>query len=704
MAIPVLRSLTLKQAIHAVLAAFVIGFAITAMEFAWTASRERTMALARIQEVAALVEGPAATAAWLIDGELAGRVLDGLMRANAGWAEIRLADGSLLARREQSALPMTLPGRAAAALLFADRPTLVHDLPVPMADRSTSAEGAAVGAAESAAGGSRIAGRLTVGIDTGRAATAFLAYVSAALVAGTLHNLLIGLAMAGVFHRLLTRPLLQIGRAVARIDPEKPYGRPLVVPRGHADDELGFVITRFNQTLTLLEQEHDELRRLATRCPLTGLANRALLLDRLDHAIDLAERSRGPGAGRLAVLYVDLDRFKRVNDSLGHGVGDLLLCRVAERLGACVRRCDTVGRLGGDEFLVVLERVADGEEAAMVAQRLLDGLSALREVGDHRVHVTASIGIVLHPMEPAAGGGVADGAGLMRMADSAMQAAKAAGGNRFVFHTRDMTERAETRLRLEAGLREAVAAKSFELVYQPKIEAAAGRLTGFEALIRWRHEGAAISPADFIPVAEDTGLIIEIGHWVLEEACRTATRWALDHGPVPVAVNVSARQLADPGFARLVEQVLQRHGTPPDLLELEITETVIMKDVRHHLPTLNRLRALGVRIAIDDFGTGYSSLAYLRELPVDVLKIDRSFVNDLPHAPDIASTVIALAQKLLLSTVAEGVETAEQRHWLAEAGCNCLQGFLISRPLSADAAEAMVMTTFACDAALPLTA
>ncbi len=696
MAIPVLRSLTLKQAIHAVLAAFVIGFAITAVEFTWTASRERTMALARIGEAAALVEGPAATAAWLIDGDLAGQVLDGMVRANAGWAEIRLGDGTLLARREQAAPPMTLLGRAATALLFTDRPILVHDLAVPAADRSTSAS--------SAAGSRRIVGRLAVGIDTGRAAAGFLAYVSAALVAGTLRNLLIGLAMAAVFHRLLTRPLLQIGRAVARIDPEKPYGQPLVVPRGHADDELGFVITRFNHTLTLLEQEHDELRRLATRCPLTGLANRALLLDRLDHAIDLAERSREPGVGRLAVLYVDLDRFKRVNDSLGHGVGDLLLCRVAERLGASVRRCDTVGRLGGDEFLVVLERVADGEEAAMVAQRLLDGLSALREVGDHRVHVTASIGIVLHPMEPAAGRVTADGAGLMRMADSAMQAAKGAGGNRFVFHTRDMTDRAETRLRLEAGLREAVAAKSFELVYQPKIEAAGGRLTGFEALIRWRHEGAAISPADFIPVAEDTGLIIEIGQWVLEEACRTATRWALDHGPVPVAVNVSARQLADPGFARLVEQVLQRHGTPPDLLELEITETVIMKDVRHHLPTLNRLRALGVRIAIDDFGTGYSSLAYLRELPVDVLKIDRSFVNDLPHAPDIASTVIALAQKLLLSTVAEGVETAEQRYWLAEAGCNCLQGFLISRPLSADAAEAMVMTAFACDEALPLTA
>ncbi|CAO3362237.1 putative bifunctional diguanylate cyclase/phosphodiesterase [Azospirillum palustre] len=692
MAIPVLRSLTLKQAIHAVLAAFVIGLTITAAEFAWTATRERATALAQVRDVVALVEGPAASAAWLIDAELAGQVLQGMVRANAAWAEIRLGDGTLLARRERPPKPASLLERGATALLFVDRPVVTHELMTP-ANGLTSGP--------RAADGSRI-GQLVVGIDTGRAASGFLTYVSAALVAGTLRNLLIGLAMAAVFHRLLTRPLLQIGRAVARIDPEKPYGQPLAVPRGHADDELGFVIARFNHTLTLLEHEHDELRRLATRCPLTGLANRALLLDRLDHAIELANRAREPDAGRLAVLYVDLDRFKRVNDSLGHGIGDLLLCRVAERLGASVRRCDTVGRLGGDEFLVVLERVADRDEAAMVAQRLLDSLSSLREVGEHRVHLTASIGIAVH--QDAGNGDAPDATGLMRMADSAMQAAKAAGGDRFVFYTREMTDRAETRLRLESGLREAVASRAFELVYQPKIEAAGGRLTGFEALIRWRHEGAAVSPADFIPVAEDTGLIIEIGRWVLEEACRTATRWALDHGPVPVAVNVSARQLADPGFARLVEQVLQRHGTPPNLLELEITETVIMKDVRHHLPTLNRLRDLGVRIAIDDFGTGYSSLAYLRQLPVDVLKIDRSFVNDLPHAPDIASTVIALAQRLLLSTVAEGVETAEQRHWLAEAGCDCLQGFLISRPLAAEAAEAMVMTAFARTEPLPLTA
>ncbi len=657
MAISALRSLTLKQALHAILAAFVIGFAITGAEFAWTAMRERAVAL---------------------DRNLGEQVIDGILAVRiTSWAEIRLSDGTVLNRRERPPAPSGLGQRMATSLLFVDHPVAERSLRPP-----------------NSRNGREPFAQLRIGIDTGRVAEGFLDYAAASLVAGTLRNLLIGLAMTVVFHRLLTRPLIRIGRAVAQIDPDKPQHQPLPIPRGHADDELGYVVSRFNETLTLLDREHAELRRMATRCALTGLANRALLIDRLAHAIELAGRAQG----RLAVLYVDLDRFKRINDSLGHTVGDALLCRVAERLNETVRRCDTVGRLGGDEFLVVLERVDDSDEAATVAERLLGALGNLTLVEEHRVHINASIGIALHPDDGS------DGPTLMRMADAAMQTAKTEGGGRFVFYTQDMTERAVARLRMEASLREATAQKAFDLAYQPKIEAAGGRLTGFEALIRWRHEGAMIPPMEFIPVAEDTGLIIDIGAWVLDEACRTATRWALDHGPVPVAVNVSARQLADPDFTRLVEDTLHRHATRPELLEIEITETVIMKDVRHHLPTLSRLRAMGVRIAIDDFGTGYSSLAYLRQLPVDVLKIDRSFVNDLPHAPDIASTVIALAQRLKLSTVAEGVETIEQQRWLAEAGCDCLQGYLISRPLSADAAEAMVMSAFARVETLALTA
>ncbi len=669
MSIPLLRSLTLKQAIHAIFAAFVIGFAITAVEFGWTATRERAIALDRVAEVAMLMEGTATTAAWTLDQSLAEQVLTGVMAVRTvGWADITLDNGRVFIRRERSTAPGGFLERAATALLFVDRPQIDRPLLTPpdSPPRATFAH-------------------LRIGIDPVAVADRFLDYAATTLVAGVLRNLLIGLAMALVFHRLLTRPLVRIGYAVAQIDPAKPQSQTLAVPRGHADDELGYLVSRFNDTLALLEREHAELRRLVTRCTLTGLANRTLLIDRLGHAIEVVNRTQG----KLAVLHVDLDRFKRVNESLGHDIGDALLIRVAERLNDCVRRCDTVGRLGSDEFLVILERVAGSDEAAMVAGRLLSAVHRLSDVDGHHIHITASVGIALYPNDGT------DEQALMRMADAAMQAAKADGGGQFVFYTREMTERAMARLRLEASLRAAAERHDFELAYQPKINAASGRLTGFEALIRWRLDGALIPPMEFIPVAEDTGLIIEIGAWVLDEACRTATRWSLDHGPLPVAVNVSARQLADAGFAELVESTLRRNGTPAELLEIEITETVIMKNVLHHLPTLNRLRAMGVRIAIDDFGTGYSSLAYLRQLPVDVLKIDRSFVNDLPHAPDIASTVIALAQRLMLSTVAEGVETIEQQRWLAEAGCDSLQGYLISRPVSADAAEAMVMGAFA---------
>ncbi|MFD1625362.1 putative bifunctional diguanylate cyclase/phosphodiesterase [Azospirillum griseum] len=670
MSIPLLRSLTLKQAIHAVLAAFVIGFAITAVEFGWTVTRERAAALDRMAEVATLMDGAATTAAWSLDHNLAEQVMSGVMGVRTvGWADIVLDNGLVFIRRERAGEPNHILQRLAITLLFVDRPQIDHALLMPNGDDASR----------------RVFAHLRIGIDPTAVADRFLEYAATTLAAGVLRNLLIGLTMALVFHRLLTRPLVRIGYAVARIEPGKPQNQPLTVPRGHDDDELGFLVSRFNDTLEMLEREHTELRRLVTRCTLTGLANRTLLIDRLGHAIDMANRTQG----RLAVLHVDLDRFKRVNESLGHDIGDALLIQTGERLSDGVRRCDTVGRLGGDEFLVILERVAGSDEAAMVAGRLLGALRRLTNVDGHRVHITASVGIALYPTDGT------DEHALMRMADAAMQAAKADGGDGFVFYTREMTERAMARLRLEASLRAATERRDFELAYQPKIDAATGALTGFEALLRWRLDGMPVSPMEFIPVAEDTGLILDIGAWVLEEACRTASRWALDHGPLPIAVNVSARQLADSSFADLVESTLRRNGTAPELLEIEITETVIMKNVLHHLPTLNRLRGLGVRIAIDDFGTGYSSLAYLRQLPVDVLKIDRSFVTDLPHAPDIASTVIALAQRLKLSTVAEGVETLEQRRWLAEAGCDRLQGYLISRPVSADAAEAMVMAAFA---------
>ncbi|WP_109119947.1 EAL domain-containing protein [Azospirillum sp. TSO22-1] len=663
MTVNLLKSLTLKQAVHAIVAAFLIGVLITLCEFGWAAARERERVAQRVADLVAMTRGSAAVAAWNIDGQIGDQVLAGIVAVElVRSATIETNLGLMVAQRQRSGEPASGLARGIADRLLSGMSVVEHPLGAPYPGREGQA-----------------AGVLRIEVDTLYAAHEFLAFAGTATIAGMVRNVAIGLALALVFHRFLTRPLVQIGRDIARIDPENPAATPIPVPAGHEDDELGYVVERFNGTLALLEREHGELRRLATRCGLTGLANRSLLFDRLKHAIAHARRS----GHRLAVLFLDLDRFKHLNDSLGHDLGDDLLRLLAGRLGECVRECDTVGRLGGDEFLIILERVADTGEAAVVAGRILHQLLKATSLSGHRIHITGSIGIALYPDDGD------DAQSLMRMADVAMYAAKAEGGGRFVFYRREMTERALLRLRLEASLRQATDHGVFELAYQPKMTAS-GTLAGFEALIRWPHEGLLIPPLDFIPVAEDTGMIVEIGDWVLNEACRTAARWARDHAPVPVAVNVSARQLADPSFVRRVRDALDRHRAAPDLLELEITESVIMQDVEMHLPTLRRLRDMGVAIAVDDFGTGYSSLAYLRRLPLDVLKIDRSFVNDLPGEPAIASTVIALAQRLDLATVAEGVETAEQHRWLCNAGCDYLQGYLFSKPLPIAAADRLV--------------
>lgn len=662
MTIRALRSLTLRQAVYAMSAAVLIGLAVSVLEFAWTTIRERGQLLDRVGEISALVRGPAAEAAWTTDRQLGERTLDGIMGIRVvGRSAIALDRGTILIERARQPGPETWLQRSVAQLLFADMPPVETTLPLP-----------------TGTGDGRSAGLLRIDLDPAAAAADFLAYLTTTLLAGVARNLLIGLAVAAILHRQLTRPLLQIGRAIARIRTTVPRGEPLPIPSGHDGDELGFVVSTLNRTLRTLGREQRDLQRMATRDALTGLANRTLVTDRMGHAIELACRTRH----RLAVLHIDLDRFKQVNDSFGHPIGDRLLCVVADRLVDTVRRCDTVGRLAGDEFLVILERVQDAAEAAAVAERILAAVTRPAEIDGHRMPISASIGIALHPEDGT------DPQTLMRMADAAMQAAKADGGGRFIFYTRDMTDRAMARLRLEASLRDAIAGRSFELVYQPKVGAADGRLTGFEALVRWRHDGTLVPPADFIPLAEETGLIVEIGAWVLDEACRTAARWARQHGDVPIAINVSARQLSDDGFARQVEEALRRNGTRPHLLEIEITETVIMKDVRQHLPTLNRLRALGVRIAVDDFGTGYSSLAYLQRLPFDCLKVDQSFVRNLSKSEQdaaIVTAVLRMAEGLGVSAVAEGVETEAEAQRLRELGCLRAQGYHYGKPQEIDA-------------------
>ena len=436
-----------------------------------------------------------------------------------------------------------------------------------------------------------------------------------------------------------------------------------------------------------VERNYDQVRLnyLAQFDPLTGLANRSLLWDRLDHAIVRARRE-----GEIVTLmFVDLDDFKAVNDQYGHGTGDALLKNVAERLEGAVRESDTVARLGGDEFTVMLEGQHRPEFAGIVAQKLLDALAVPYRIGGREIFMTASIGIVVYPLD----GDVVDD--LVRDADTAMYAAKQAGRNNFQFFTPELRAQTTERLRLIDSLRRALATgDELYLVYQPKFGLADGALVGVEALLRWQHpEYGLVPPSRFIPLAEETDLIIPLGRWVIEQACEQAARWR-DYGlfGLPVAINVSSRQFHYGDLIQTVEAALLRFGLDPGLVELELTEGTLIEDVELARRTLERLREVGVRVSVDDFGTGYSSLSYLMQFPIDALKIDRSFVDGITDGLDgaaISTAIIRMGHSLSMEVIAEGVETADQLEVLRGLDCDVAQGFLLGRPGSPEQIESL---------------
>lgn len=431
------------------------------------------------------------------------------------------------------------------------------------------------------------------------------------------------------------------------------------------------------------KKQEAQLLRMSTQDALTGLPNRALLLDRLNHALSLARRR-----GRLlGALYIDLDRFKLVNDSLGHETGDSLLTMAVERIiREALRPSDTLGRLGGDEFLIIAEELGDPQEAARVAEAVLEAVRRPFIVNGRGLFASMSIGIALDRRD------VADGASLLRFADAAMQAAKSGGGGDYRFFQPEMNAEAMARLELERDLRQAVDQNQFIIHYQPKFAVDGLRLVGAEALIRWRHpERGLVPPALFIPVAEQTGLIVPIGLWVLRESMRQAAEWAArGYAPLPVAVNLSVRQLPDESACGPILAAIAAAGAQPSWLELEITETMMMDNMRVIVPALRRLRDAGVAVSVDDFGTGHSSLAYLRKLPINTLKIDRSFISDVDSDADsaaIAATIISMGKQLGLQVVAEGIETQSQLDFLRGRGCDMAQGYFLGMPTTADELE-----------------
>ena len=418
---------------------------------------------------------------------------------------------------------------------------------------------------------------------------------------------------------------------------------------------------------------------LAQHDSLTDLPNRVLLNDRLNEAINLSSRYRR----KLAVIYLDLDHFKHINDSLGHVVGDRLLQSVARRLFACVRSSDTVSRLGGDEFVVLLWEVRHAQDAALTAIKILETLRLPHHIEEHALHITASIGIVTYPDD------ATDAETLLKRADLAMYHAKDAGRDSFQYFKLEMNARAIERQTVEENLRHAIERNELALHYQPKLDLVTGKVIGAEALIRWHHPARGmIAPKTFISIAEDSGLIVPLGRWVLREACRQARAWQVSGLPaLGMSINVSSVELRSPGFVAGLRATLIDSGLEPRLLELELTEAVLIDDSRSIAAVLREVKHIGVRLALDDFGTGYSSLTHLKRFPIDALKIDRSFVRDLATDSKDASIVtamIGMGRNLHMQVVAEGVETRQQLEILRDSGCHQAQGYYFGRPVPSE--------------------
>lgn len=460
------------------------------------------------------------------------------------------------------------------------------------------------------------------------------------------------------------------------------HARPIMSASG--------VITGISGTLVDITERkrlEEQLLHQAFHDALTGLANRTLFRERVGHALHRATRS----STAHAVLFLDLDNFKKVNDSLGHAAGDELLCGIAKRLVMNVRALDTVARLGGDEFAVLLEDLAHPDEASMIAERILESLRLPILVNGKEVLVGASIGVTPVKRDSES----ADA--LLRNADIAMYVAKRQGRGQMVLYSDGMDAATRQRLELEADLYRAVDRNELLVMYQPTVNVMSGRIIGAEALVRWQHpQRGMIHPIEFITIAEETGLILPIGHWVLRQSCRDIRRWQLSdpaYARLSVAVNISARQLQDAQLVEFVAGLLVEHDLHPSTLTLEITESVAMQNTEETIARLEALKELGVRIAIDDFGTGYSSLSYLQRFPIDILKIDRAFVQGIAENADdqaLAQTIIQLARTLRLSTVAEGVETVEQLERLRALGCDHAQGFYFARPIPSEQISALL--------------
>jgi len=661
------HSLSIKLLRLVLLWALLVGLILSLGQIAFDLRKERQQIDQTAEQILAMSQDPATQAVYSLDREMALQVIGGLFEHPAvRFASIGHPDETQLASRERPLIESPL--RSVTDWLFG----VEQHYSVALFGREPYNE---------------YYGDLRIVLDTAPYGEDFLQSSLVILVSGILRAVAMALALYLLYHFLLTKPLAGIIDRISDINPDHPGKMHIPMLPGQERNELGLWINKANELLESIERNSNRRREaeanllhMAQHDHLTGLPNRSMLQEQLSRILgDAGRRQRG-----VAVLCCGLDDFKEINEQFSYQSGDSLLVTVADRLRANSGRLGSLARLGGDQFALVQTGVSEPYEAAELAQTILDDLGRPFEIGDHTVSLRATIGITLFPDD----GDNAEK--LLQKAEQTMMLAKARSRNRYQFYIASLDSEMRVRRELDKELRGALERNEFHLVYQPQIAFDDHRVVGVEALVRWHHPERGLVPPDlFIPLAEQNGSIIEIGEWVLDQSCRQLRIWH-DSGmtELRMAVNLSTVQLHHSELSRVVTNLIQRYKLPPRCLEMEVTETGLMEDISAAAGHLNSLKKAGVQIAIDDFGTGYSSLSYLRGLPLDKIKIDRSFVQDVLIDEDdatIVRAIIQLGRSLNMQVIAEGVESAEQEAYIIAQGCNEGQGYYYSRPLSATA-------------------
>jgi len=658
------NSLSRKLLRVVLLSALAVGLVLSCAQIIFGAYKTRQLIEADAQRILRMTRDPSTQAIYSLDREMGAQVMEGLFQHESiRMASIGHPDEGMLALKIRP--PINLPTRwLTDPILHRDR-----QFSIPLIGKPPYNE---------------YYGELRITLDTAKYGQEFINDSIVIFIVGILRALTLGFVLFLIYQWLLTRPLTKLIEHLAQINPDRPGEHKLPMIRGHERNELGLWVETANGLLASIEhnmhlrqEAESSLYRMTQYDSLTGLPNRQQLQSQLDHILDEARRMQR----RVAVLCLGLDDFKGVNEQYSYQAGDCLLKALADRLRGSAGRLGALARLGGDQFVLVLSGIEQPYDAAELAQALLDDLETPIEFDGDPIRLRATIGITLYPED---GDNTEK---LLQKAEQTMTLAKSRSRNRYQFYVASIDSEMRARRELEKDLSEALKRNEFHLVYQPQVDYRQNRITGVEALIRWKPpQGKLVPPDLFIPLAEQNGSIIEIGKWVLDQACSQLRQWhAEGYTGLRVAVNLSTVQLRHPQLPQMIGELLQKHQLPAETLELEVTETGLMEDIDAAAHNLHSLRRSGALIAIDDFGTGYSSLSYLKSLPLDKIKIDKSFVQDIgqDEGATIVRAVIQLGKSLGMTVIAEGVETPEQEAYLIAEGCQEGQGYYYSKPLPA---------------------